>query len=249
MRRMSLSPVIRRSLKLIPFCVAAILFSCADQERGDIRDLKNGFVDPPVTARAKVYWWWLNGYVNSVRLKEELQAIKDAGLGGVDIFEIGVPPNRDPNGIIPAGPAFMSDESLAMIRLAIEEAGKLGLEVGLGVASSWNAGGSWVEPHHAAKTLYASRTRVAGGKDIDLALPFPEITPDRSGRPRQIQYMENGRPAYSEEVAVIAVPAAARHLPDTSSILNITEYFDPVTERLQWNAPEGEWDVFRYVCS
>ncbi len=229
--------------------IIALSVSCSQEIEQDSGSLKQGFANPPISARAKVYWWWLNGYVDSVRVKEELRAIKDAGLGGVDIFEIGVPPERDPQHIIPAGPAFMSDESVDMIAFAIREAGKLGLEVGLGVASSWNAGGSWVQPQHAAKTLYASRVAIKGGRDINIGLPFPVITPDRNGKPRKIEYMGNGRPAYSEEVAVIAVPSGARNLADTSAVVNVTRYFDPATEQLTWPAPEGNWDVYRYICS
>jgi hypothetical protein len=63
-------------------------------------------------------------------MKEELVAIKNAGLGGVDIFEIGLPPASDPNQIIPSGPAFMGDSSLKAIKFAIDEAGKTGVGSG-----------------------------------------------------------------------------------------------------------------------
>ncbi|GAA4469648.1 glycosyl hydrolase [Nibrella saemangeumensis] len=211
--------------------------------------LKEGFKRPPLPARPKVYWWWLNGYVDTVRLKEELRAIKNAGLGGVDIFEIGLPPASDPNRIIPAGPAFMGDQSLDVIQMAIQEAGKLNLEVGLNLASSWNAGGSWVQPKHAAKTLYFSKTTLTGSSPARVKLPFPTITPDRQGNPRKIEYDDTGRPVYREDVAVIAVPAGAGNLTDTSAIINVTKHFDAASETLAWQAPAGDWDVYRYVCS
>ncbi len=224
-------------------------FSTTQKADADLTALKAGFKNPPIQARPKVYWWWLNGYVDKVRLKEELLAIKNAGLGGVDIFEIGLPPASDPNGIIPAGPAYMGDESLDVIEMAIKEAGKLDLEVGLNLASSWNAGGSWVKPKYAAKTLYFSKTPVSGTTAANVKLPFPTITPDRNGNPRPIEYDETGRPVYREEVAVIAVPAGAKNLADTSRIINLTRYFDPTSEMLSWKAPAGDWDVYRYVCS
>jgi hypothetical protein len=227
----------------------AVLFSCSDQTLTNVENLRQGFQSPPQSARPKVYWWWLNGYVDSVRVKEELRAMKDAGISGVDIFEIGVPPNRDPEGLIPAGPAFMSEESLKMIQLAINEAGKLGMEVNLGVASSWNAGGSWVEPIHAAKTLYASKVTIRGHQKVTMKLPFPEITPGRGGEPRKIEYQANGRPVYSEEVAVIAVPSGGKDLADTSNIINVSGFFNTQTEELKWQAPTGTWDVYRYICS
>lgn len=214
-----------------------------------LAEIQEGFKNPPMKARAKVYWWWLNGYVDSTRLKSELQAIKETGLGGVDIFEIGLRKESDEKGIIPAGPSFMGDESLQFIKVALEEAKKLKLEVGLGVASSWNAGGSWVKPEHAGKTLYASKTELRGGERIKVKLPFPQITPDRNGNPRDIAYDSKGRPVYSQEIAVVAVPKGAQNLKDTSQILDLTPFFDKKTEVLNWDSPIGDWNVFRYICS
>ncbi|MGV3556612.1 glycosyl hydrolase [Larkinella arboricola] len=211
--------------------------------------LKENFRNPPNTARPKLYWWWLNGYVDTVRLKQELVAIKNAGLGGVDLFEIGLPPASDPNRIIPAGPAFMGDTSLRLINMAVREAGKLGLEVGLNMASSWNAGGSWVKPQHAAKTIYFSKVNLKGAGNQPLRLPFPTITPDKSGKPRPIAYRADGKPAYYEEIAVIALPAGQRNGLDTAKIVNVSAYFDPKTEQLNWKAPAGAWDIYRYICS
>lgn len=210
-----------------------------------LKDFKN----PPNQARPKVYWWWLNGYTDPIRMKEELRAIKKAGLGGVDIFEIGLPPASDPHQIIPVGPAFMGDSSLKAIKFAIEEAGKLGLEVGLNLASSWNAGGSWVSPKHAAKTLYFSKVTLKANEKQALKLPFPTITPDKQGKPRPILYDKNGKPAYYEEVAVLALPSGVSSGLDTSQIINVSRFFDSKTEQLNWTPPSGQWDIYRYICS
>src|SRR5690606_13086432 len=134
-------------IKILTVTAFIALASCASpkEEASDVTQyetLQSGFAEPGGTARAKVYWWWLNGYTDSVRLKTELHAIKEVGLGGVDIFEIGF----RPEGELPAGPAFLSDASLKTIAFAVREATALGLEVGLNVASSWNAGGAWITP-------------------------------------------------------------------------------------------------------
>ncbi|GAB3263067.1 hypothetical protein GCM10027347_29360 [Larkinella harenae] len=236
---------------LLGFGLTVLLLSCNKPEAETVSyaTLQENFQNPPISARPKVYWWWLNGYVDTLRLKEELVAIKNAGLGGVDLFEIGLPPASDPNGIIPAGPAFMSDESVENIHLAIREAGKLGLEVGLNMASSWNAGGSWVKPQHAAKTIYYSKTELKTAGTQPLKLPFPTITPDKKGKPRPILYGPNGKPAYYEEIAVIALPAGQTAALDTATIINVTAFFDPKTEQLNWKAPAGAWDIYRYICS
>lgn len=213
--------------------------------------LRKGFTDPPRQARPKVYWWWLNGNADTVRLKQELRSMKQAGIGGVDIFEIGVPAANNPDNMVKAGPAFMSDASLDAITTAVREATRLDLEVGLNVASSWNAGGSWVRPEHAAKSVYVSKTRVDGGRPQTVRLPFPEISRlDEKGKPRVIAYGADGKPVWHREIAVVAIPPDTRNASlDTSRILVLTDRFDAQTELLTWTPPPGQWEVHRYVCA
>lgn len=235
---------IRQLLVYLP-----LLFISGNLEAQDRYEaLKKGFADSQGSARPKVYWWWLNGYTDTVRLKQELKAIKEAGLGGVDLFEIGVPPFNNPNQMVKAGPAFMSEASLDAIALALKEAGKLGLEVGLNLASSWNAGGAWVKPKHAAKTLYHSKVEVEGGKRIKLRMPFPAIV-DKAGKPRMIEYNTDGRPVYYEEVSILAFPTRGKSVSDTTKILNLTAQFDPKSQTLTWDAPQGEWVIYRFISS
>ncbi|MFW5901379.1 MAG: glycosyl hydrolase, partial [bacterium] len=118
------------------------------------------------------------------RLKEELESIKEAGISGFTIFEIG---SRDTN-YVKSGPPFMGEESLEIIKSAVEQADKLGLEVGLNTASSWNAGGSWIKPKYAAKSIYRSKKKINGGSQQSIKLPFPDIPKkDEWGNPSMIQ--------------------------------------------------------------
>ena len=115
------------------------------------KDLKQNFANPPMEAWPKTYYWWLNGNIDTVRVREEIKEMKAAGLSGFDIFETGVP---KVDTMVAAGPAFLSEASLASIKVALDQAGKLGMNVGLNMASSWNAGGSWISPRNSAKSLY-----------------------------------------------------------------------------------------------
>src|ERR671912_292462 len=154
--------------------IAILLFVIGGQQtfaQVDYEKLKAGFQKPSGTALPKVYWWWINGNMDTVRMKEELSNLSKAGIGGVDIFEIGF----RPDGVMPAGPAFMGPESLKAISAAIREAGKLGLEVGLNLSSSWNAGGTWIGAEHSAKSLYQSTLAVKGG-DQKIKISLSAIT-------------------------------------------------------------------------
>ena len=234
------------TIKLLAFLLVTGCWMADATHAQDLKTLQAGFKDPQGTSRAKVYWWWLNGHTDTTLLKEELGSIKRAGLGGVDIFEIGF----RPDGLVPAGPPFMGDESLNTITMAIKEAGKLGLEVGLNLASSWNAGGSWVTPEYAAKSLYFSKIKVdKPGRQL-IKVPFPEIPrKDARGNELLIQFRPDGKPVYSLEVAVLAIPFNSGNYLDTARIVNVSRFFDPKSETLNWQVPTGSWEIQRYVCS
>lgn len=210
--------------------------------------LKKGFQAPPMSALPKVYWWWLNGDVNPIRLKKELVDMKQAGIAGVDIFDIGGPEIPNPDNMIPAGPAFMGKESLNYIKTAVDEAGKLGMSVDLSVSSSWNAGGSWVKPENAAKTLYYSEKEFNGPLILNTQLPFPALNLKKDARHVEISLDKNGKPAFYKEVAVLAIPITNQKI-DTTQIINISEYFNNNSEVLHWSLPKGQWKIVRYICA
>jgi len=238
---------------ILSLSVALLAISCNQQPSSDetYELMRKNFSSPSGTARPKVYWWCLNGNIDTVRAREEFLAMKKAGIGGFDLFEIG---SRDK--MVAAGPAFMSDESLKLIKFIVDEAGKLGLTVGLNLASSWNAGGSWIEPQHGGKSLYRSVVRVNGNSAVQkIELPFPEINFPESaligGTGKSlIPYSSNGRPEYYEEIAVLAIPAdIEKNALDTSRVVDVSRFFDPQTNVLSWEAPAGKWEIIRYICS
>ncbi len=237
------------------FTSAFIHMSCTSHEPKDkvYESIQAAFLNPAGTARPKVYWWCLNGNIDTVRAGQELEAMKAAGIGGFDFFEIGVPKQ---DAMIPGGPAFLSDESLKLIKFVIDKAGKLGLTVGFNVASSWNAGGSWVKPRHGSKSLYFSETYLKGHSGMQkIRVPFPKVSfPEKSlvgyNHKSMIPFREDGRPVYYEEVAVLAIPAnIEKHALDTAQVVDVTRFLDSVKDELSWEAPPGEWKILRFICS
>ena len=164
-------------------------------------DLEAGFRDPPNEARPSAYWLWLGGHVNRPHVERELKAFYDAGVRGLCIFDMGArgAPERMP----PAGPPFMSEQSVADIAHAVRIAGRLGMDVQLSVASSWDMGGAWVELRHASMGLFQSETVIDGPASVDRVLPFPPI-PAKAPRRR------DGKPAFYKDIAVLAIPADRR---------------------------------------
>ena len=210
--------------------------------------LESDFKNPPVSARPKALWPWPNGNVSLSQITYELEESKRKGMGGFDIWDIGV--SVDPDSVIPAGPAFLSDQSLQAIAHAIREADRLGLELGLTFSSSWNAGGSWVKPEHGAMGLFREDTILTGPQSFEGTIPFPTIPERYQGRKNLSGMYKNpqtGLPMYYKEVALLAHPFQGDS--SISSLEQIIELKPDNAGRVRWQVPEGKWRVTRYVCA
>lgn len=164
-------------------------------------DMESGFRNPPMEARPHTYWLWLNGYVDAAAAREELQAMKDAGLGGVLVFDMGA---RGAKSVQPpAGPAFLSPLWMKQLRESVQQAKQLGLQVDLSVISSWDLGGHWIEPKHASMGLYSTETSVEGGRMVDVDLPLPPV-------PSAAPKAADGKPSFRMDVAVLGIRNAKR---------------------------------------
>jgi len=176
-------------------------------------ELEQGFHHPPPAARPDTYWLWLNGFVHPESARADLQAMKDAGLGGVLIFDMGAA--GDKSWHPPAGPAFLSPPWMAQFKTSVEQARALGLSVDFSVISSWDMGGHWIEPRYASKGLFTTESTVEGGGAVDTVLPFPLPPP---AAPKGA----DGKPAFWADVAVLAL-RNTRRLPGHEFIIR----FDP----------------------
>ena len=198
------------------------------------------FAEPPVNARPGSFWSWLNGSITREQITRDLEAMKQGGMRGGEIWDVAA--HADPDRRVPAGPAFLGPESTRLIVHAIREADRLGLEIGIVASSGWNAGGSWVTPEHAGKALYHSSTKVSGPARFEAKPPMPEL-------PESCPRDEAGRPLHLREVAILAVPANdAKTIASPADVIDLTKQTD-AGGTLQWDAPAGEWTVMRFVCT
>lgn len=157
--------------------------------------LEEGWMNPPRIARTRVWWWWLNGNTDKPTITRDLEAMKAAGIGGANIIDAGGD-SQDGNRKLAHGPDFASPEWIALFSHAINEADRLGLEMGFNIQSGWNLGGPSVTPEESSKKIVFSRTAVQGGKSLDVVLSKPEV-----------------RDGYYADVAVLAVPSGPAGVP------------------------------------
>ncbi|MCX6901040.1 MAG: glycosyl hydrolase [Verrucomicrobia bacterium] len=135
--------------------------------------LDQSFRNVPDADKPWVYWWWVNGNVDEKTITRDLEAMKQAGIGGLLMFDArGY--HDDLIGPVPSKMDFMSPQWRQMLKFAIEKAGKLGLEVSVNLSSCAGAlKGPWEVGDDAPKKLVWTATEIKGPK-FSFELKKPE---------------------------------------------------------------------------
>ncbi len=156
---------------LIPILIVACAlgaWTLQAQTTGDT--LKTGFLNPPDSAKPRVWWHWMSGNITKEGIKADLEWMKRAGIGGFQNFDAGL---NTPQ-IVEKRLVYMTPEWKDAFRYAATLADQLGLEMAIAGSPGWSeSGGPWVPPVQAMKKYVWSETRVEGGRPFTGVLPRP----------------------------------------------------------------------------
>src|SRR5947207_3435877 len=94
----------------------------------DISTLHAGFAHPPDDSRIMMRWWWFGPSATKEGLRRDLEQMKAAGIGGVEIATLYPLALDDPTTGF-HNYSFLSDEHIENLRFAADEARRLGLRV------------------------------------------------------------------------------------------------------------------------
>lgn len=187
--------------------------------------LADGFANPPMSARPRVWWHWLNGNITPDGIAKDLAWMKRAGLGGVQNFDAAL---QTPQ-IVDKRLAYMTPEWQAAFKGAVSQADRLGLEFAIAASPGWSeTGGPWVPPADGMKKLVWSETDVTGGRRFAGTLapppsatgPFQSVPFDDPLARFEKRAGDRPRAHYYADVAVLAYPlpgAAALPAPVVTS--------------------------------
>ncbi len=239
--------------------------------------MKEDFQNPPAQYGVNCWWCWLNGNVNKAAITKDLEAMKSRNFQGAMVFDAGGH-NQRGNHDIPAGPLFGSDEWNELFVFALDEAKRLGLEIGFNIQSGWNLGGPRVTPQYTAKQITYSEVKISGNKNVSLKLELPQTRRDFyqditvlafpiNGDQKtnkvitdldlKLGYHELGGSAPDTRFLLTNSSADSRNSEDnsgyivsTQDVLDISSQMD-ANGNLSWQAPEGEWSILRigYTCT
>ena len=179
----------------------------------DADSLQRDFLNPPTSARPRVWWHWMNGNITREGIQRDLEWMKRVGIGGLQNFDASLMTPK----VVDKRLAYMTPEWKDAFRYAATLADQLGLEMAIASSPGWSeTGGPWVRPEQAMKKLVWSETRVPGGARFGGTLAHPpSVTGPFQGVAHHEDFAAPGSeasgPQYYADAAVVAyrLPAAA----------------------------------------
>jgi len=129
-------------------------------------DLFEMFVNPKNFHRPFVRWWWNGDRVTKEEVLRELDVMKDAGIGGVEINPIKWNENADAIGIKEL--SWGSDEWLDVVEAAVKGAKEKEIVCDMIVGSGWPYGGEFVPRNEQSQIIMLGTKNLEGGKNYSF---------------------------------------------------------------------------------
>jgi hypothetical protein len=198
-----------KAFAVVAVFVGLLILSGSSIVRSAEDSLERGFLNPPESAKPRVWWHWTGGNITNEGITKDLEWMKRAGIGGVHIADIGFGGGQE----IEKKIEFFSPEWFEAVRHAAAESDRLGLELSIFSSSGWSlTGGPWVKPEQAMKKLVWSETTVEGPMKLNQMLPRPPSHPGAFGSLRGLSGSSPSNSYYRDSV-VVAFPTPSDEKP------------------------------------
>ncbi len=141
-------------------------FPALAQQKGD--PLLEAFTNPPAGSRAWVRWWWNGNRVNEKEVLRELDLLKEAGFGGVEINPIKMPPvtgQPEQKQLV-----WLSPEWIRVLKTACLGARERGMMADLLVGSGWPFGGKFLKPEQTIERMAINYKELEGPMEINISV-------------------------------------------------------------------------------
>jgi hypothetical protein len=159
---------LRLAATLAAFTLAVCAAALAQTDAG-IAELHRQFANPPDSSRIMMRWWWFGPAATKPEITREMEQMKAAGIGGVEIANLYPLLLDDPSSGFHNTP-YLSDVHLDALRWANDEGRRLGIRVDITLCSGWPFGGPHIPVTEAAGKLRVVGLAVAAG-ETSVAAP------------------------------------------------------------------------------
>lgn len=139
----------------------------AFSQQTNFQKVRSGFENLSDDNTVWCYWYWIGDDISKDGITKDLEAMKNAGIGGALIGNIN-PDEKD--GKVP----ILSEDWWGHMVHAINEGKRLGVNIGVFNAPGWSqSGGPWIKPEMAMRHIVYSEVAVTGKKHVNVNLPKP----------------------------------------------------------------------------
>ncbi len=144
----------RRLVALLPMLVVLLAHAGSKPPAAvaELEALRRSFANPPDDSRILMRWWWFGPSVTKPELERELRAMKEGGIGGVEVQPVYPQALDDPEHGFHNFP-YLSAEFIDALRFAAVNAHELGLRFDITLGSGWPFGGPHIPIVQAAGKL------------------------------------------------------------------------------------------------
>ncbi len=150
--------------------LAVLLLALAAAAQTTPDALKQGFENPPSSARPRVWWHWMNGNITEEGIKLDLEWMHRVGIAGFQNFDAALSTPQ----VVKQRLAYMTPEWKEAFKYAITTAHGMGMEEAIAGSPGWSeSGGPWVPAAQGMKKYVWSETLVEGGKPFTGTLAHP----------------------------------------------------------------------------
>jgi hypothetical protein len=193
-------------------------------------------------------WWWPGSIVTPADLTAAMEEYRKAGLGGMEIAVIYGVKGQEDKFI-----NYLSPKWMDMFTHTLKEAERLDLGIELANASGWPFGGPWVVPADACKNINYKIWSLSKGDSLSEKIEFiqqpliravgerPDITKlkDPISRNDKLQLYALDQIRFEKPLPLMALMAYS----DSGLVVNLTENITS-EGKLDWIAPEGNWNLY-----
>ena len=171
------------------------------------------FKNPNRSSKTQVWYHWMNGNINKDLVTEDLESMKEIGVGGFHLFNVS---EGTPAGDLTFHSSLWWD---AFVH-AKKEAKRLDLEMGIMNTPGWStSGGPWITPENAMQEVVWTEKQVVGPLKYNgkLSIPKPGLGIERDMKRdtivNQRYYMpRNHVKGYYNDIALLAFPTPKREI-------------------------------------
>lgn len=222
-----------------------LLFACDSPTNSAIPDF------PEITTNTKPWtrWWWHGSQVDPAGITAELEALHEAGIGGVELTPIYGVQNQDEAFI-----EYLSEAWVDLLLHTLQETERLGLGVDMATGTGWPFGGPWVQENMASKYMAHRRFQLKGGEQLKEKVTLmqspilrtvqsTELTIQDLKQPitanENLQHLAIDQVRFEEELPLQVLMAYS----DEGQKVDLTAEVND-EGALDWTASGGTWELY-----